>query len=299
METPAENAANHKSFDFTDINRPPRPNTNTETANDIPRLQAALADKLSPYAKNKSLPPEFNARIVGVQLKLKTFNDIGLLKNFYNISIKPLLVECERKLAKHMALTAEYRELYSHYFVLCEMLSVKPQVVPLTTQSLSELEEIMEDMEARFLYNAEKAYICDTIDTVMDEMGYKLLGWRHVTPKRGKRLKHKLYTFTEGIVINVTYTDNGQITMELGGLDYVDRMPNENEAAKLTTAIESFCHDFEEIETRLTKLGIVSESSTAFYATTPEYAVIINLSDYELTSEQKPVLFNAVSKQMA
>lgn len=284
-------ALDNASLDLTGISMPQMPAL--EAAPDLNKLKAALADKLAPYAQNPALSTQLKAQIAGAKLKLNTITGLGLLKNFYAITVKPLLTESEKSLTRHTTLTAEYRELYSKYAALCELLDVKPETVPLTAQALNELKGIIADMEADVLQDAEQAQICNTIDDVMAALGYELLGRREVTKKSGKRFKHELFRFAEGTAVNITHADDGQITMELGGLDYTDRLPDEAEVGKLCAEMEAFCRDFETIEARLTERGVVVQTRTAAYPAAPEHAAIINLSDYNLTGAQPVATIDA------
>ena len=118
---------------------------------------------------------------------------------------------------------------------------------------------------------------------VMQELGYPLLGTREVTKRSGKRFRHALYTFEDGTAIDVTYSDDGQIAMELGGLDNQDRVPDEQETIYLCDAMESFCTSFEQIEERLRRRGIVIKERIHMLPPTEENAQIINTEDYHLS----------------
>ena len=54
--------------------------------------------------------------------------------------------------------------------------------------------------------------------------------------------------------MNITYSPEGQISMELGGLAREDRLPTDDEATALAQDMESFCHEFSEFE-RKRQLG--------------------------------------------
>lgn len=82
----------------------------------------------------------------------------------------------------------------------------------------------------------------------------------------------------------MTYADDGKITMELGGLDTDDRLPDAAEAKQLCESMESFCDDFSEIEKRLEAKGVVLKSRLALLPPSEDYAQIINVSDYQTTA---------------
>ena len=94
----------------------------------------------------------------------------------------------------------------------------------------------------------EKEYIAAAIDDAMAEMGYAVLGHKDIKKKSGKHIKKALYQFGDGTVINVSSTSDGQISMELGAIDYIDRTPTQTEAKNLCKEMQQFCGDFTEIE---------------------------------------------------
>ena len=73
--------------------------------------------------------------------------------------------------------------------------------------------------------------------------------------------------------------------MELGGLDTTDRLPDAHETARLVGSMERFCSDFPEIERRLAARGVVLAQRISMLPVSPEYAQIINTTDYEMTAK--------------
>lgn len=134
------------------------------------------------------------------------------------------------------------------------------------------------------LYQKEQAYIADTVDEVMKEMGYDLIGNREVTKKSGKRFRDELYTFSEGTAVNIRYDNQGKITMELGGIDSTDRLPSSSEASRLKDEMVVFCDKFTELEKRLAAKGIVCKNRVSHLPPKAEYAQIINTSDYKVNA---------------
>ena len=125
----------------------------------------------------------------------------------------------------------------------------------------------------------EQEYISECVDKAMQEMGYKVIGNREVVRKDGRRFTNELYLFDEGTAVNVTYSEEGQITMELGGLDDQDRIPSEAECQSLAQDMVSFCDDYLKIEEKLRAMGIVSHR-VSILPPEAQFAQIINTSDY-------------------
>lgn len=92
----------------------------------------------------------------------------------------------------------------------------------------------------------------------MQDMGYDLIGTRDVKKRSGKQFRSELFTFREGTAINVTYSPDGQIAMELGGLSRQDYLPSPEETVSLTGDMETFCGEFAEFEKRLYEKGSLS-----------------------------------------
>ena len=120
---------------------------------------------------------------------------------------------------------------------------------------------------------------------MMEEMGYTVIGSREVTKKNGKRFRNELYTYGEGTAVNVTYSSDGKIAMELGGIDATDRLPDSHETAVLCESMENFCEDFKEIEKRLLAKGVVLADRISLLPPSAEYAQIINTADYRMTEK--------------
>ena len=119
----------------------------------------------------------------------------------------------------------------------------------------------------------------------MEEMGYIVIGSREVTKKNGKHFRNELYTYGEGTAVNVTYSSDGKIAMELGGVDTTDRLPNDQETSILCKSMELFCDDFKEIERRLLTKGVVLADRISLLPPDAEYAQIINTADYHMTEK--------------
>ncbi|MCQ2433083.1 MAG: hypothetical protein MJ175_10825, partial [Clostridia bacterium] len=105
--------------------------------------------------------------------------------------------------------------------------------------------------------------------------------------KSGKRFRNELYTFNEGTAVNVTFSSDGQIAMELGGISHEDRIPTDEETEVLTEDMQSFCAEFADFERRLKAKGVVVGSRIALSPPTAEHAAIINVDDYEIKNQDR------------
>lgn len=230
-----------------------------------------------------------------MQKQLKGITDMAFLKNFQAVSVKPLLAEALKTKTAQAEQAACYRELFSEYSALCEMTGATPQSPALSAKALAWLGDEIARLEAQAIQDAERAYIADCVDDVLTDMGDELLGRREVQKRNGRRFKNELYSFDEGTAVNVTYSEDGKITMELGGLDYADREPDAAETARLCAEMENFCRDFVAIEERLAARGVTVKQRAAEYPATAEHAFIINFNDYETNGGKAPAAFKAQS----
>ena len=152
-------------------------------------------------------------------------------------------------------------------------------------QGISALEKEVNRLEKQSLKLAEQAYISDTLDEIMEEMGYNILGHRNVHKKNGTVFHNELYNYGDGNAINVTYSSDGKIAMELGKLDERDRMPNADEQRKLVQTMSTFCRDFTTIEERLKEKGIFVGNRVSMMPPNEAFSQIINISEYETTNK--------------
>ena len=205
--------------------------------------------------------------------------------NFAAITLEPLKKRCTSEDAFRKANANRYKKAIDRYVSLCRQLEEREITFEYTEEGLLALEKNVLDYEKRVLYDAEQSYISSSIDEVMREMGYVVIGHRNVRKKSGKSFKSKLLTYEDGTVVNVTESSNGQITMEIGGIDSIDRLPDANERVSLQKKMEGFCRDFREIERHLTERGIILDTRLAMAPPEEKYAQIINYTDYDLKED--------------
>lgn len=238
--------------------------------------------QLSQIKKNHILPVEWLEEISNAIAGLNQIQDENFLNNFSAVTVSPLIKKCRRFLSEYEECHEEFEKLYSEYTALCDLYCYAAQEYPCTAASIESLKTEIQRMQETAAKEDEQAYISDCLDKVMEEMGYTVLGRRHVTKKNGKHFQNILYTYEEGTAVNVTYSSDGRVAMELGGLDAADRLPDDRETALLCDSMESFCDDFKEIEKRLLAKGVMLANRISLFPASAEYAQIINTSDYKM-----------------
>lgn len=247
--------------------------------------KAKISVQLIEMKNNRYLPAELASELDASLAKIDSINDEVFMKNYSSVSVMPLLRRCKQYLSEYEACHEEFEKLYAEYIALCELYFYVAQDYPCCNASIevlkSEIKRIKEAVDA----DDEQAYISDCLDEVMEEMGYTVIGSREVTKKNGKHFRNELYTYGEGTAVNVTYSSDGKIAMELGGIDATDRLPDDHETSVLCESMEQFCDDFKGIEKRLLAKGVILADRISLLPPSAEYAQIINTTDYQLSEK--------------
>ena len=254
-------------------------------ANSTDSLKAKINDELAEVmAAQSKISESLFDRAAHAKVVLEELQDEEHLKNFEAITVLPLLTEYRKEVHEYEAVSDAYLQARAIYEALCQSAAVEPRDTRCSKAGLEMLHTEIENLQQRLAEDDERAYISQSIDEVMAEMGYDVIGQRHVQKKNGRHFINELYSYEDGTAVNVTYADDGKITMELGGLDTNDRLPDAAEAKQLCESMEAFCDDFSEIEKRLEAKGVVLKSRLALLPPSEDYAQIINVSDYQTTA---------------
>ena len=222
--------------------------------------------------------------------------DDSFIDNYYAMTFLPYIKRCKAYEEQIKEYGEEFDELVSKHRYYSECLGMPVISFTFSMDSLNSLRHKVAELESQSEKIEEQQYISESLDQVMRDMGYNVVGSREVVKKSGRKFRNELYHFSEGSVVNVTYAANGQISMELGGVDTCDREPSEEESSVLCDEMVEFCDEFPEIERRLKEKGVVLMNRISMLPPAEEYAQIINVSDYNMT-EQVDVLETASKKQ--
>ncbi len=228
------------------------------------------------------IPESLKSEVGRVIEQFEAVEDTSTRRNYYSITIEPLKKRCIASDSFRRANRDRFAAALDRYHALCIQLDEMEESFDYTWEGLAELEKVITEYEQRAIRIAEQEYISHSVDEVMRDMGYEVIGQRSVHKKSGKTFKSKLLTYEDGTVVNVTESSNGQITMEIGGVDETDRLPDASERVSLQKTMEAFCKDFKEIECRLSEKGVVLDSRLSMAPPEEAFAQIINISDYEL-----------------
>jgi len=223
------------------------------------------------------LPQSFEQRLSHLKEEADKIESPDFLENFYSLQVQPFVKLCRAY--------EEYGETYNELLISCrclaEELGIGTEEPVFSGEAIRVLQEEKQRLEQIIAEKQEQEYISQAIDEAMEEMGYRMIGKRSVSKRSGKKFSNRLYEFEEGTAVNVTYSSDGQISMELGAMDTADRTPTPEEASELAEDMQAFCTDYEKLEQKLIEKGIVARHMMRL-PPTEEYAQIINVSEYDI-----------------
>ena len=236
---------------------------------------------------NQYLPISYKLKIKSAIERISLAKSTNNLKSFCQIELAELVKECNEFIALWQSIGEQYIGLCARYEALQKINGCsKLQMVTFSKDAIAKLTELIQVEEAKAKEYSKQEYIRTALSEVMREMGYDVLGEREVTKTNGKHFENELYKYGKDTAVNVTYADNGQITLELGKLDSEDRIPTINETNYLENAMVGFCTNFKTIENRLLEKGVVLENRIVLTPPSAQYAQIINVDDYDIVQEQ-------------
>ena len=233
---------------------------------------------------------------IAILKRAQEITDDSFIDNYYAMTVLSYIKRCKAYEEQIKEYGEEFDELVSKHRYYSEYLGMPVLSLTFSMDTLNSLRLEVAELESQSAKIEEQQYISESLDQVMRDMGYNVVGSREVVKKSGRKFRNELYHFSEGSVVNVTYAANGQISMELGGVDTCDREPSEEESSVLCDEMVEFCDEFPEIERRLKEKGVVLMNRISMLPPAEEYAQIINVSDFNMT-EQVDVLETASKKQ--
>lgn len=247
-------------------------------------------------ANNSNISSDLQKEGIAILGRAQEITDDSFIDNYYAMTVLPYIKRCKAYEEQIKEYGEEFDELVSKHRYYSEYLGMPVILFTFSMNTLNSLRHEVAELELQSAKIEEQQYISESLDQVMRDMGYNVVGSREVVKKSGRTFRNELYHFSEGSVVNVTYAANGQISMELGGVDTCDREPSEEESSVLCDKMVEFCDEFPEIESRLKEKGVVLMNRISMLPPAEEYAQIINVSDFNMT-EKVDVLETASKKQ--
>lgn len=259
--------------------------------------QRKKIDEVLDSVQALSISRELQEESIEIRRKAHEITNEGFIDNYYAMTVLPFVKKCKRYDEQLAEYGEEFEELTSKHRYYSEYLGLPMVQFVFSMDKIETLKQEVNELEHQCEQLEEQQHISESLDEVMRDMGYHVVGRREVTKKSGRKFRNELYHFSEGAVVNITYAANGQISMELGGVDTCDREPSEAECVALCDEMSEFCGDFQEIEKRLKEKGVVLANRISMLPPVEEYAQIINISAYEMMEEVDS--FEAVSKRQS
>ena len=257
--------------------------------------QRKKIDEVIDSVQTLSISRELQEESIEIRRKAHEITSEDFIDNYYAMTVLPFVKKCKRYDEQLTEYGEEFEELTSKHRYYSEYLGLPVVQFVFSLDKLETLRMEVEYLEKQCEQLEEQRHISESLDEVMRDMGYHVVGSREVTKKSGRKFRNELYHFSEGAVVNITYATNGQISMEIGGVDTCDREPSEAECIALCDEMSEFCGDFQEIEKRLKEKGVILANRISMLPPVEEYAQIINISEYEMTEEVDA--FKVVSKK--
>ncbi len=258
-------------------------------------VQHKKIDELLNSVQALSISRELQEESIDIRRKAHEITNEDFIDNYYAMTVLPFVKKCKRYDEQLAEYGEEFEELTSKHRYYSEYLGLPVVRFVFSMDIIETLKQEVKELEYQCEQLEEQRHISESLDEVMRDMGYYVVGSREVTKKSGRKFRNELYHFSEGAVVNITYAANGQISMELGGVDTCDREPSEAECVALCDEMSEFCDDFQEIEKRLKEKGVILANRISMLPPVEEYAQIINISDYEMMEEVDA--FEVVSKK--
>jgi hypothetical protein len=256
-------------------------NRDTNPINQVEQQREKIKEVLDSLDELK-LSDDLKTELDEICSKSEEITDKNFIDNYYAMTVLPFVKKCKEHNELVSKYGEEFDELVSKHRFYSNYLGLPILKFAISTEQLEFLRLEVKQLEQQYEQVEEQSYIAKSVDEVMVEMGYNVVGNREVTKKNGKKFRNELYHFSEGTVVNVTYASNGQISMELDGVDNCDREPTNAECNVLCEEMSEFCGEFQEIEKRLKEKGVILANRISMLPPVYTYAQIINVNDYDM-----------------
>lgn len=236
---------------------------------------------------NDKLSAPLKRSVAAVLERLQNIKDIKQLKDYCLGVVGQIIYECENYLTDYEHRYERYEKLYEAYEGLCMILHIQPNVVEFSDEAIMFLEQENEKLQCEAENLLERQYIATQFNNILKDMGYNLLGQKANAINNDTYYTNRLYSYENGNVASVTFSSNGQISIEIGSIDNVNRQPSRQEAKQQVKSMERLCEDLPLIEERLLEKGIVLKQRIAMQPAVEEVAQIFNGKDYNIKVDKE------------
>ncbi len=196
--------------------------------------------------------------------------------------INPLLCELEKQEEYADALDEKLSEELAVYHSLCTETNTEPRDFAFSEESIPQIRSLCADMLKKKKWAADAEFIMNRVEEELRNMGYECIG----TKQEDVLLCRRVYRLHDKTVLRVIYDSEGHMTMEVGFEDNCEREPYPVEAAAIVREQIEFCKLYDTLLAKLND-GSMEVNTTERYPCGEEYAIIINTSDYDRSTEEK------------
>ena len=166
-------------------------------------LKTKICDELTKVLDAQSkISDDLFARGEQAKSALEKLRDEEHLKNFEAITVMPLLADCQKEIVAYERIFEVYSQSRACYEALCLSAEVEPKETRCCQAGLEMLQKEIERLQRQLAEDDERAYISQSIDEVMAEMGYDVIGQRQVHKKNGRHFTNELYAYEDGTAVN-------------------------------------------------------------------------------------------------
>ncbi len=208
----------------------------------------------------KSSPAE-RARTKNAARRIGMISDKTELRDFASLVVQ----EIERDISIRTKLLEEYAQQIAIEDALIISLGNEMPIRSEPPESKEEIRRLIANskntvklLEDELMRKAEQEEIAKSIDKVMKEMGYEIIGEKHsMTTSRSK-----LFLFDDYAGLEFTQQKSGNIRIQVVGLSDEDKTPDETEVDELYKQQVAFCKEYDSIIEALRKEGVVIKPGT-------------------------------------
>ena len=221
----------------------------------------ALLQRLERILSHPQASQSERARAKNAARRIGMISEKTELREFASLVVS----EIERDIHIRSKLLEEYTRQIATEDAVHISLGNKIPVRPEPPESKEELRRLIADskdtvkqLKNKLMRKAEQEEIAKSIDKVMKEMGYEIIGEKHsLTTSRSK-----LFQFDDFAGLEFTQQRNGNIRIQVVGLSNEEKTPDEIETEELYEKQVSFCREYDTIIDALKREGVVAKTGT-------------------------------------
>lgn len=237
------------------------PTRHSVKSDSLKQEKEELLQRLERILSHPKSSPDEKARAKNAARRIGMISDKTELRDFASLVVQ----EIERDINIRSKLLEEYAQQIAIEDALLISLGNEMPIRPEPPERKEEIRRLIANskntvklLEEELMRKAEQEEIAKSIDKVMEEMGYEIIGEKHsMTTSRSK-----LFLFDDYAGLEFTQQKNGNIRIQVVGLSDEDKTPVETEVDELYKQQVAFCKEYDSIIEALKKEGVVIKPGT-------------------------------------